>query len=429
MEFDQPDTLGGFALDLAKIKDWCECFWQNPQHPHFNLHGVCHSDSIARKLNEWLSYSTIELTPTEAFVLSSAIYLHDIGMQCRDRGFLERFAEIPAGRIRMPLDYADLELVRKHHADLSYQMILDACKRPRERDYPETKLDCTRRPLEMQAAAKICRHHMGTIGQGITNNYAGVPEGPIRLLLLQHLLRIGDTLDADAGRVSRDYINSVWESLLPKDRYHVLKHQYVTNMRAVGAGVFCFTYGIPDSERDLLDDIRICTEAPLRQHLNESGPLIRQMGIPFSEVACEEVPTASTPFPVDDATRECFRQEADRLQSIVTASVFSNAALETTTAVLLPSYFGPDTACSLLEISKNPEKKEKVVRALIEIDVVSKDPYECVWIGNTAAAIGDTRLHIIIKRLLSHPNDLARRAARQVAGVLGIQPLEEKEKV
>ena len=186
--------------------------------------------------------------------------------------------------------------------------------------------------------------------------------------------------------------------------------------------MFCFTYGIPDSERDLLDDIRVCAEAPLRQHLGESGPLVRHIGIPFSEVTCEEVATASTPFSVDDATRECFRQEADRLRSMVVASVFSNAASETTTAVLLPNYFGTDTACSLLEKSKNPEKKEKVVRVLLEIDVASKDPYECVWISNTAAAIGDRRLHVIIKRLLSHPNELSRRAARQVADVLRIDP-------
>lgn len=264
-----------YEKPLQDIRKWCEEFWRQAQFPHFTLHDLKHSDSILEKVERWLSFGSVKFAPLEWFLLRGATYLHDIGMQCRNADFLREYAKVTNP---MPLGLPDLELVRKAHAELSRRMILDACAAPAQREYPELRLDGRRHSHAFRAMALLAKGHADDIPAEVTNRYLDIPGGPIRLALLQWLLRVGDALDADAARVNQQYLGEAWTALRPQDRYHALKHHFVSSLQVVGPGVFEFNYSLPEKLKRHYDVIRKCAEAPLRQHLHEAGSLIDRHG-------------------------------------------------------------------------------------------------------------------------------------------------------
>jgi tetratricopeptide (TPR) repeat protein len=177
-------------------------------------------------------------------------------------------------------------------------MIRDACRAPGHRYYPELRLEGDAYAQPFQAMALISRGHADAIPATVTNSYS-VPGGHIRLELLQWLLRVGDALDAEADRVNHDWVSGKWTALQPKDRYHALKHQFVSSVDVVGAGVFQFNYALPPRLKRLLETIHACASHCLRKHLEENGSHIRELGLPFSEVKCKLLPgDIVCPYPI-----------------------------------------------------------------------------------------------------------------------------------
>ncbi len=303
-----PLVLGEYTSDLDAIISWSKGFWEYPQHPHFTLHGPKHSRSITIKIDQWLAPCSLTLTHAEVFVLLGAVWLHDIGMQCCHSEFLSKYCGI---RYETTLTPDQLNVVRVHHGELSYHMIRDAIRAAGTRDYPELGLDCTGRQSEFNAIALISKGHCGEIPPEVVNEYRGITGQVVRLLLLAHILRVGDALDAEESRTNKEhYKRADWAAFAPVDKFHWLKHQYVANIEVIGAGEFRFHYAIPESEQQYYDLIRECAEKLLRKHVVDNGRLIRQLGVPLSGVESKLLPGDPVlTFPMDAAALAEFRRQ------------------------------------------------------------------------------------------------------------------------
>jgi hypothetical protein len=314
-----PDLRLGSELiaELRRLVAMASDIWSKPglQHPHFTHHGLAHSDSIRKKLGVWLERASLRLHEHEIFVLLAAVYLHDIGMQCRNVRFWADFAGLRGEGV--PLSQTGLRAVRQNHARLSYEMIRDACRGPADRRYPELGLDCSGHTDLYNAVALLALGHVGApnqLPQEITANYA-LNSGGANLLLLQHLLRIGDALDATQSRINHDYASRAWTAFSPFDKYHTLKHQYVVAIDMSESGVFRFLYEIPTSERSHYDLVRSCVEHNLSAQLAEAGPLLRRLGVPVHTVDGELLSRdPAHPYAMDSNTFQVFCAEARRVQ-------------------------------------------------------------------------------------------------------------------
>lgn len=311
--------LGPYDAQLTSLDNWCRHFWQQAQFPHFTIHGVQHSERIIKRLHAWLG-STLALAPHEAFILVSAAYLHDIGMQCHQRRLLESIAGIPPDDVALVLAPTGLEAVRKSHAALSAALVRDACHAPADRLYSEIGLDCTHHPGEFNAVALISLGHTAkdpsAFPQEVTDEYK-VPAGTTRLLLLQHLLRIGDALDATADRINHRLSVQAWSVLSDTDRFHMLKHQYVAHIGMPAVGCFEFTYTMPDSEKPYYEDVRLCAESHLQRHIKDAGEYLGQKGVALFRINSKLSPNDPVlPFCMTEGARVVLAAEARTVRAL-----------------------------------------------------------------------------------------------------------------
>ena len=123
--------------ELERLRQQVANIWDRAQHPHFTHHNLEHTDSILRKLEDWLARTTLGLSEDELFILMSAAYLHDIGMQCENAEFLREHAGLTSN---LPLGAVDLQNVRKSHHKLSFAMVKDACNSIENRLYKQLQL-------------------------------------------------------------------------------------------------------------------------------------------------------------------------------------------------------------------------------------------------------------------------------------------------
>jgi len=106
---------------LEDIKKISENIWRTPYLPWFTKHDCEHSREIIHILGQILN--PIKKTPNylneyEIYILLSAAFLHDIGMQ---------FLKIKGIAIDK-LTEREYEIIRKKHAEMSYRMILKKTK-------------------------------------------------------------------------------------------------------------------------------------------------------------------------------------------------------------------------------------------------------------------------------------------------------------
>ena len=112
---------------LKEIEEFCKRIWHAPLILWFTSHDVSHSKEIIRLLGQILS--PIENTPAfldehELFILLASAYLHDIGMQ-----YL-KVENISVDK----LTSGEYEIIRKRHAEESYNIILKRVQESLRRD-------------------------------------------------------------------------------------------------------------------------------------------------------------------------------------------------------------------------------------------------------------------------------------------------------
>jgi len=186
---------------------------------HFTKHDVKHSDRVVEKLSILAEYLDVHLVEEECYILLSAAYLHDIGMQS-DK-------------------FKDTKKTRNMHHILSSEMILGSINNNDE--YPNLEIDknfCNSIALISKAHRKI----------DIINNtkYDDFVMGGslIRFRLLAALLRFADELDIDFRRVNIERLK-IEKNMSAESKLHWYKHYYVLGV-GINQGMIRLTYRFPE---------------------------------------------------------------------------------------------------------------------------------------------------------------------------------------
>src|SRR5574337_1002872 len=186
--------------------------WARPLHRYYTDHTVTHSDRIIALLDGLTAGMMTTpkcLSPTEAFVLLCAAYLHDIGMQN------ERFAQ------------GDLDVIREHHNELTAEMIYAVF----EHSADAFAIPLAHDPGIVEAVALVAKGHRkeklnaAEYEPLVHGNETG------RLRLLAALLRFGDELDIAYRRVDLDQMKLV--ALPVESQLHWWKCYYVSGVSIV----------------------------------------------------------------------------------------------------------------------------------------------------------------------------------------------------
>jgi hypothetical protein len=276
-----PKNQNSYYHPYNQIIDSHANLWQQPQHPHFTLHGPEHATAIIDKISKWLNHvPKSHLNLLDTFLLKAAIYLHDIGMQCPPGPILYEVTGIN-DEVNVPFPLPQLELIRSKHHILSRKMVEDILENPRRCCWNHVRT--TGIEGEIMAIALLCEGHavpnLGDVPKEITNTYTINLPQETNLSRLLYLLRLGDAMNAEATRINNRYVQFNWHGLSPKDKFHIWKHWFVSNINVTGAGVITFNYTVPHEYENLIPDIETCAEAPLQNGLREMGPQLHQWDV------------------------------------------------------------------------------------------------------------------------------------------------------
>ena len=199
----------------------------------------------------------------EAFLLIGAAYLHDVGTQCVSPEFWKECGIVPKEISDEEMKkqiahqgYDLLENIRAAHPSLSERMIKDACRARDKRECQEFDLNAQSFFREAQLMAVMSRYHcepISKVPKGYSNTDLCYEVAPgARMMLLIHLLRIGDALDADARRLNKDFLERHrFETIPAKGQFHLLKHACTACIERVGVGDFKFHYTFPPDVDDI----------------------------------------------------------------------------------------------------------------------------------------------------------------------------------
>jgi len=186
----------GLFSNLQDIEKFCEGVWKSKLLPWFTNHNPDHSREIIFILNQLLrplEGGKAFLTKHELFVLLASAYLHDVGMQ-----FL-KWEDIPIEKLTVK----EFDEVRKKHAELSSEIILERVAKSIDRDDFHLP-DCIDEEY-IAPIAFVCKGHSSEYFAEVMEKFRDstyTPKGrPFRGELLAALLLIADELDLQCKRV------------------------------------------------------------------------------------------------------------------------------------------------------------------------------------------------------------------------------------
>ena len=199
----------------------CEEIWKTPLLPWFTCHGISHSKKLISLLGQILSHieeTPVRLNKDELFILLTAVYLHDIGMQ-----FL-KLEDIPIDQLT-PDHY---EEIRKRHAVESYNLIMKNTKILPRDDFHIFRID----EQYLPAIANVSKGHATDYFVETVRYFTQHPAKPhneaVRGAYLTTLLIIADELDLQSSRV--DFSEIPKFKLSDVSSLHWYKHHYVDSI-------------------------------------------------------------------------------------------------------------------------------------------------------------------------------------------------------
>jgi hypothetical protein len=287
-----------YQKNIQIIEEYHTRLWEEQQHELYTDHGKKHSSNIIAKIDQWLGNNRLIWSETSsreasAFILLSAVYLHDIGMQC-GRELYRLF--YPDGTTA-PDDMTEvefLEKVREKHNLLSREIVLGSIEYG-TRDMPGfPKLNTTQDvQKEMEAVSLLCASHCDPIptelSGEITEHYPLEGKQWINLRMLMYILRVADALDADRHRINKDLFDQEdrWKEVIkyPKYLMHIFRHYVVERITVPN---FEFQYLLPNDHPKAYDehfkhDCQVFVEAPLKRNYKFYSNAMRELGINFPE--------------------------------------------------------------------------------------------------------------------------------------------------
>lgn len=327
----------GYHQNIQIIQEYHKEVWdQHPQqHKLYTDHGRKHLNNIIKKTCTWLSNTSFEQLKSDpnesaeasAFILLSAMYLHDIGMQC-NKDLYKSFYGDEATAIDGMKDLEFLEKVREKHNLLSRGIVLKSLSPGGQNDVLGfLKLTTTEEVLrEMELVSDLCASHCDPIPSEISHDIKTVylsDGNRVNLRKLMYILRVGDALDADRMRINKDFFDKqqLWEELrsYPKYLSHIFKH-YVVDL--IDVERFEFHYSLPSNHPQVNDEVfqddsQVICEAALRGNHKFYSNHMRDLGINFPEPFSHpwEVTTKATFPELPAEAREWIRREAKKLRT------------------------------------------------------------------------------------------------------------------
>lgn len=206
--------------DLEKIRINTTKIQTDRIHLHFTDHSINHSNRILEKLEGIMSdfmKSEFVLNEYELFILCSAIYLHDIGMQHELNAELKKLLNINSDE-EIP---DELTFVRMNHGKISRIWIEQNIQNStsfRDAYSGNKRLG--------EFVALIVESHNVNIKENLHLYQDTIYSGKkIRMAFLAAMLSIGDVLDLDFNRI--DYERLKHKSVPLDSKLHWFKHYYV----------------------------------------------------------------------------------------------------------------------------------------------------------------------------------------------------------
>jgi len=240
-------------------------WFTNHQAQLHSEHVITHIGSIIKNLQN----TQQKLTPHELYVLFSACYLHDIGMQ-DFRVDNERSVE--------DFNSKDYLRIRENHPRSSKELIIK-CTQDRELDDFYVGLDPQQDQQYLLPIALVSEGHGSAFfNQSVQelNLLDPHPDNkPLRGSLLTALLLMGDELDLHENRATflQEYAQSP-ESLL----HHYINH-YITSVRVVSGKTpkhrrICLKIRYPENSEDYRIDVRDWVTTKLYKQCQITNPLL-----------------------------------------------------------------------------------------------------------------------------------------------------------
>lgn len=265
-------------------------FWETALIQHYTRHGIDHSERIIDALGSLLIDYPSLLNDYECFVLISAAYLHDIGMQSPTH------AGLPL-KIEYSLD--EMNKIRENHNISSAKMIEESVS---------GKLKITFGLGECKEFAKsiaiISKYHRNIdINQLKDSSIAGKE---IKLPLLASLLRLADELDSDYRRVNMKKL--MIKDIPMESKYHWWCHYYVQSIY-IKSGCINIFFRFPEEYRDstLENLLKQKTVDSIHKHLSDVYDVFYRSGIkiyPEPKICSEDYQLDGILYPLPEDLKE-----------------------------------------------------------------------------------------------------------------------------
>lgn len=236
-------------------------FWADKIYFHFTNHGPTHSERVFRFLTQLIQELPKDsaLNSEELFIIMSAAWLYEIGMQSpRLKPILE--FEYKPGNV---LGFSQLQQIREKKHLLSSKLIYDCLRGNLEGRLVNLGLP---QPPDKYAflIAEVCRWCSNEPLDIVPDS--DVANGSeIRFRLLVALLRLADQLYIDSARVNFDLLKQFPLNKRQLSRwwmYHYTQTLPITN------GQIRFNYFLPAHQKEYLDHIRMLIESDFKFEAN-----------------------------------------------------------------------------------------------------------------------------------------------------------------
>jgi len=268
---DLEQKLKSLDQDLANclhdIKKACTEIWKNPHLVWFTNHDVKHSNEIAYLLGQILKPIENDsefLDEHELFILLSAVYLHDIGMQ---------FFKIE-GKTINELTEKEYNEIRKRHAQASYDIILKRVGDYIERDdfhLPNIDEEYLR-PIALVSKGHATNFFEDVIKE-FENDLAYTKNRPIRGELLTSLLMIADEFDMQGKRV--DFSKLSQFDISDYSQLHWFKHHYVDFIE-IKKGIVNLKLKFPQDSETYQELFKELIATKLEKQITKVNPILRE---------------------------------------------------------------------------------------------------------------------------------------------------------
>ncbi|MCW5212803.1 DUF4365 domain-containing protein [Desulfobulbus sp. TB] len=219
-----------FSL-YTNIKQAAENIWKEDRLGWYTDHGAGHSSRIVDLLDQMCGdlllsdHQSSGLRPDEVFLLLSAAWLHDIGMQ--------DLTDLNNRSVSQQTE-TEWELVRKRHPARAQEIIAASAPGSDQPNPFSIGLESNNKPLHIPLSL-ICKGHGSTYYEEVAaklNNRKFNIEGrgePVRGALLTSLLLLADELDLHGSR-------AVWKKNYPLSKVselHYFRHHFVNHVEVV----------------------------------------------------------------------------------------------------------------------------------------------------------------------------------------------------